>query len=705
MEALEDKMKAKISVVLPAVVSVLSLIGAISAGIAAHQAYRQRQDSEAFLNVNHVSKLLLQSAGQWAVERGLTNAPLKSPDPLSIELRGKVENARRVADQSFTEAAAQLQVIPEMKPAEAQISEAEAAFQAFIGFRSRLDQNLPKHGSEREPAVVEGFSPSITKLIDVSGNSLRLTLETVTRAPTAALGQLVSLRNLTAQMAENAGRERALLGGIIGSQTRINTAGVQNIAGYRGKVDLAWDTISPIRKRADLSKKVGDAIAGVEKDYFQVYGETRDAVLTAGETAEYKISGNEYVARATTAINSILRLADAVGEAADQQATNEASDSSSHLIVASSILLACLGLALFSFWVVISRIVRPLSALTGAMGELAKGNFEVVLPGLDRKDEIGDMARAVGTFKVKNEEKAREEADAKMQQDRIAAEQRKADMHKLADNFETAVGEVIQTVSSAATELEASATSLTQTAERTQRLTNVVASASEEATVNVQSVASASEELAASVNEISRQVQEASSIAGDAVQKAQSADRRITSLSQASAKIGDVIELINTIASQTNLLALNATIEAARAGEAGRGFAVVASEVKALAEQTAKATAEIGQQVTSIQSATGESVANMKEIGLVIGRIAEISATIAAAVEQQAAATQEISRNVQQAASGTSEVASNITEVSTGASETGSATTQVLGAAKSLAGDTDRLKREVEKFLETVRAA
>ena len=157
------------------------------------------------------------------------------------------------------------------------------------------------------------------------------------------------------------------------------------------------------------------------------------------------------------------------------------------------------------------------------------------------------------------------------------------------------------------------------------------------------SVASASEELAASVNEISRQVQEASSIAGDAVQKAQSADRRITSLSQASAKIGDVIELINTIASQTNLLALNATIEAARAGEAGRGFAVVASEVKALAEQTAKATAEIGQQVTSIQSATGESVANMKEIGLVIGRIAEISATIAAAVEQQAAATQEIS--------------------------------------------------------------
>jgi methyl-accepting chemotaxis protein len=246
---------------------------------------------------------------------------------------------------------------------------------------------------------------------------------------------------------------------------------------------------------------------------------------------------------------------------------------------------------------------------------------------------------------------------------------------------------------------------LTKTAEQTHQLSSAVAAASEEATVNVQSVASASEEMAASVNEISRQVQEASRIANDAAQKAHSADQRINSLSQASAKIGDVVELINTIASQTNLLALNATIEAARAGEAGRGFAVVASEVKALAEQTAKATAEIGQQITSIQSATDDSVDNVKEIGIVIGKIAEISATIASAVEEQASATQEISRNVQQAAAGTSEVSSNIIEVSNGASVTGSASTQALAAAKSLSGDTGRLKQEVEKFLATVRAA
>jgi methyl-accepting chemotaxis protein len=349
-------------------------------------------------------------------------------------------------------------------------------------------------------------------------------------------------------------------------------------------------------------------------------------------------------------------------------------------------------------------IAKPMRSLVALLGLMARGETVEMLE-IERNDEVGETARAIGLIKTMLARKAAEEAEAKVAHDHIVAEQRKADMRRLADGFEAATGEVIETVSSAATELEAAATSLTRTAEQTQRLSTSVASASEEATTNVQSVASATEEMASSVNEISRQLQEAARIAGEAVAKARRADERINSLSQASAKIGDVVELINTIASQTNLLALNATIEAARAGEAGRGFAVVASEVKALAEQTAKATAEIGQQITSIQSATHESVAEMKEIGGVITRISEISSTIASAVEEQGATTQEIARNVQRAAAGTAEVASNITEVSNGAAETGGASSQVLSAAKSLAGDTDRLKLEVEKFLSTVRAA
>ena len=371
------------------------------------------------------------------------------------------------------------------------------------------------------------------------------------------------------------------------------------------------------------------------------------------------------------------------------------------LMIGIAVALLLIGTCVFSVF----TIARPMQSLTVSMRKLASGDFSVVLPGLGRKDEIGDIAGAVEEFKVRAEEKARAEAEAKMQQDKIAAEQRRADMQRLADQFEAAVGEIVDTVSSASTELEASAKTLTSTAERGQELATVVASASEEASTNVQSVASATEELSSSITEISRQVQDSARMASDAVGQARTTTERVSELSKAATRIGDVVELINTIAGQTNLLALNATIEAARAGEAGRGFAVVASEVKALAEQTAKATGEIGQQISGIQLATQESVGAIKDISGTIERLSEISSAIAAAVEEQGAATQEISRNVQQAAQGTQQVSSNIVDVQRGAGETGSASTQVFSAAQSLSGDSNRLKLEVGKFLDSVRAA
>jgi methyl-accepting chemotaxis protein len=465
----------------------------------------------------------------------------------------------------------------------------------------------------------------------------------------------------------------------------------------------------------DMKKRTAEFLAGVDAaempdgvktelrqklaDYQRDFSAWMEAALTL---AARQKAMSEAFSSVEPVIEQVSKSVDAIRAEADK--LNDAERDGIQFWIGIAIALIAtgvLGLGIF-----IGRSVsKPLGAMRAAMIELANGNFAIVLPGLGRRDEIGEIAQAVETFKINAEQKAREEAEEKIRLDKLVAERRRADMIRMADDFEGAIGEIVETVSSAATELEASATSLTTTAGRSSELATLVEAASEEAATNVQSVASAAEELTASVNEISRQVQASARMAGEAVNQAGHTNDRVGELSKAAARIGDVVELINAIAGQTNLLALNATIEAARAGEAGRGFAVVASEVKALAEQTAKATGDIGQQISSIQIATQDSVGAIRTIGGTIERLSEISSTIAAAVEEQGAATSEISRNVQNAAVGTTQVSANISSVRQGATETGSASSQVLSAAQSLSNDSSRLKLEVSKFLDTVRAA
>jgi len=481
------------------------------------------------------------------------------------------------------------------------------------------------------------------------------------------------------------------------SQATVDATGVALFKTNIQKVNAAIDKSD---KLADESMRaMHGALRAAVKSYDETFVIINGAMLKSDDIYEKQI--RPILAEAYKVEQAVTAML-----VADQRAAKMSADEAMKIgiTLAGSLSVGAVFLGIVLAWLISRSVSGPVVRMTGVMSALARGNMSVAIPDRDRFDEVGDMAKSVQVFKD-NMIEAEQLRAQHMEAERVAAAQRKADMHRVADDFQTAVGNILDTVSSAATELEATAVTLTRTAETTRSLSNSVSATSEEASANVQSVSSASEQLAGSVNEISRQVQESSKIAADAVQQARRTDAQIAALSQAAGRIGDVVKLITAIAEQTNLLALNATIEAARAGDAGRGFAVVAQEVKALAAQTSKATDEIGGQIAGMQAATTESVAAIKGIGETIGRISEIAATIAAAVEEQGAATQEISRNVQQAAAGTTQVAGTITNVSRGANETGSASTQVLSSAQALSRESNHLKSEVHKFLSAVRAA
>jgi len=349
-------------------------------------------------------------------------------------------------------------------------------------------------------------------------------------------------------------------------------------------------------------------------------------------------------------------------------------------------------------------ISAPLNRSVGELKRLAAGDLSVVVTGADRGDECGDVAKGLEVFR-QNAQRARElEADAATQKDRAEADRKQA-MGALADRLEAAVGGIVQTVSSSATELQATAQSMAATAGQTNQQAAAVTAAAEESGVGVQTVAAAAEELTASIGEIARQVAESTRMTGKAVSDARRTDAIVRALAEGAQKIGQVVDLITNIAGQTNLLALNATIEDARAGDMGKGFAVVASEVKSLAQQTTKATGEIAAQVGQIQSATAEAVAAISGIGTTIETVSEIATAIAAAVEEQTAATAEIARNVQETAASTRDVAANIAGVSQAATSTGAAASQVLEAASGLSEQSERLSAEVQSFMFGVRAA
>ena len=442
-----------------------------------------------------------------------------------------------------------------------------------------------------------------------------------------------------------------------------------------------------------------DKVLALLPEYTAFLKATTDAIDAQNQIQGERADPAEIAARASLerAIATATRLS---GSASADAAAGVVRAGRIRILVGLVVTLLLLGTAVYASL----AVGRPIRRIGEVLKQLADGDKTVRIPYTKRSDEIGDTARVADVFKDSMVRMEQIEAEQKHVEERLEAE-RRAEMHRLADMFEATVGDIVNTVSSTSAELEAAAVTLARTAESTQALTVVLAASAQQASTNVQTVSQAADEISASATEINRQVQESSGIARQAVQQAERTDVRMSELTAAAARIGDVLKLISAIAAQTNLLALNATIEAARAGDAGRGFAVVAAEVKTLAQRTAQATKEIGEQISGMQAATQDSVTALQEIGSTIARLSEIASSVASSVEAQDMTAVQISTSVKHAAQGTSEVASGLTDVNKEASHTGSASGRVLSSARALSVESNKLREKADAFLANVRTA
>jgi methyl-accepting chemotaxis protein len=643
-----------------------------------------------------------------------------------------VEENRSSAKTAYAAIMKSLQDLGDFTGRQEKLTAFQAAYKNYDDLGTQLISEISSPADAREMRSRTALSP-LNGLIEKAAD-LRGSIENGFDLGNSKLYSITRLKQQLWLMTEYAAQESAAIGISIAGKQQIDPFKLQAISRYGGFVGSAWEQAKSIVASDWVKPEIKAQVDEIQTSFFEDFIDVKDEIYSAGEEEEpaYELSAGEWIetaASAASAIEKMAGLADQLGIDLNEEAVSDAQTS---LTTAIMVLIIVLLIAGGAIYIVLSRVVKPINAISDTMIVLADGNLDIEVPYGDRTDEVGTMAGSVQIFKenalerrrleaeqrdreetertrkAEEERRAREaEEERRIQEEQKAEEarqERRTSMLALADQFEASVMEVVESVGRSASDMEHAATGLTQTADDTSKQSEIVSMAAQQASGNAQMVASAAEELSASVREITGQTNQSSAAARNAVTRTEAAGKDIAELVNAAQKIGDVVNLINDIAEQTNLLALNATIEAARAGDAGKGFAVVASEVKSLANQTANATQEISDQVSGMQTATNTAVEAIDQIKSIISEIDSTAVSIASAVEEQDASTQEIARNVAEVSTGTEEVTSNINEVSTGASSTGAAATQVLSAAQLLTQQSGDLRGQVENFLNTIRS-
>jgi methyl-accepting chemotaxis protein len=697
-------MNMRINTLFTAAMALVALLVSGICVVTLDQAWTDYTGSRAGANATRTAGIVLRAQEKIIAERSPSRHLISSDQTERANMQAALNAVRLAADQALNQVTMDLNSHELSHKAEAlaQLARIKAGLTA-------VRESVDSAATQSDPAARQAALPRVSQLQAEAARNFqplfRLVVEDIaTRDPASSMPIYVA--NLASDLRGNAaGSLGATLSSMIVARRPFTPAESLSFEHNAGQVDALANEMFVNARNIEGDPRLDEALKRVQSEYFDAvyHGGMVPYIAAARSDGKYPTDLASFDGPQVKSLAALYGVRDAALSVALDRSLARSSAAWDRVVLLGTMLGAILA-ALAGIAVLLrQRLVRPLISLTGVVVQIAGGRRDIAVPHRGRADEIGDMSGAIATLLQTAREADR--LSAEQAAAREAGEMRANQMDALVHGFEAKAGSFVGLLAAAATELEVTAQSMASTAGETNSRAAAVAAAAEQTSAGVQTVSAAAEELSASIGEISRRVGESARITETAVQDARRTDAIVRALAEGAQKIGQVVELITRIAGQTNLLALNATIEAARAGDAGKGFAVVASEVKNLAQQTGRATEEIGAQISQIQAATSEAVAAIRGITVTIEEVSAIATSIASAVEEQGAATSEIARNVQQTASSTQEVTSNITGVSQAANDTGAAATQVLGAAGGLSKQAEQISAEVNAFLFSVRAA